>query len=87
MVFFNRKCNNGLSPLDGQRFTVSMFSMPPYLYLDKGKNESYGIIVDIMDVLASYHNFDYEKILSDNWLVVHQNNSIGGALGYVRNIL
>ncbi len=60
-----------------------MYSIPPYLYLDKGDEKAYGITVDIMNVLASYHNFQYDKLISDQWWAVYQNGSFGGALGLV----
>ncbi len=62
---------------------MSMFSVPPYLYLDKGDENAYGITADIMNVLASHHNFQYHKLVSDQWWVIYQNGSVGGALGLV----
>ncbi len=37
-----------------------------------------------MDLLASRHQFQYQKMIADTWFAAYPNGTIGGALGSVR---
>ncbi len=62
---------------------ASIYDIPPFLSIDKGKDQAYGIVIDIMNILASHQKFNYEKIVADDWMALYPNGSIGGAMGLV----
>ncbi len=73
-----RQCNGGLPPLHGQRLTVGVYGIPPFLY----QNQQ-GVIIDVIKVLQSYHKFNCEMVFSDDWFKFGPNGTIGGTLGLV----
>ncbi len=82
-----RQCNGGIQPLSGQSLTISVYGIPPFLYKNQDVDKKKGILIDVIKTLSSYHNFNYEIIVSDDWFKFGPNGTIGGSLGLVRHVL
>ncbi len=57
---------------------MGVYGIPPFLY----ENQQ-GVIIDIIKILQSYHKFNCEIVMSDDWFNFGPDGTIGGTLGLV----
>ncbi len=70
--------------MHGKTFTVSTYSIPPFMYIDDNDVVHDGIAIRYVNTLAEHYKFNYISTFPGLYFQFYANGTVGGSMGEVR---